>query len=250
MQDESQGIGDDIYRESPLAIRPLTPVFGAEVIGATAITGNPAWLAKVLNQLWFQDGILLFRDVGFDEAAEVAFSRMFGELEIHGRQDFNSKDHPQLLYVTNRRDLGLPADALSNDDLEWHTDQTYLPRPALGSLLFAVEVPATGGDTYWADCAAAYDRLPIETKRRIAELKAVHNHGKVTMAYGLQADDFQRRRSARVESHPIVRTHPITLRKSLYLAPTVVTHIEGLPAEESEALLNELTAAITRAFGD
>jgi taurine dioxygenase len=106
-------------------------------------------------------------------------------------------------------------------------------------------VPATGGDTYWADCAAAYDRLPAATKRRIAGLRAVHDHGKVTMAYGLKTDEFQAKRSTRIESHPIVRTHPITLRKSLYLAPTVVTHIEGLPVDESEAFLNELTAAIT-----
>ena len=245
MQDESQGVGDGIYRKAPLAVRPLSPVFGAEVIGATGIAGNPPWLAKVLNQLWFQHGILLFRDLDFDEAGEVAFSRMFGELEVHGRQDFNSKDNPQLLYVTNRRDLGLPADALSNDDLEWHTDQTYLPRPALGSLLFAIEVPASGGNTYWADTAAAYDRLPEATKQRIACLRAVHDHGKVTMTYGLKTDDFQRRRSTRIESHPIVRTHPITLRKSLYLAPTVVTHIEGLAEAESTALLVELTAAIT-----
>ena len=245
MQDESQGVGDGIYRKAPLAVRPLSPVFGAEIIGATGIPGNPPWLAKVLNQLWFQNGILLFRDLDFDEAGEVAFSRMFGELEVHGRQDFNSKDNPQLLYVTNRRDLGLPADALSNDDLEWHTDQTYLPRPALGSLLFAIEVPASGGNTYWADTAVAYDRLPEETKRRIAGLKAVHDHGKVTATYGLKTDEFQRRRSARIESHPIVRTHPITLRKSLYLAPTVVTHIEGLADAESTALLEALTAAIT-----
>jgi taurine dioxygenase len=247
MQDEAQGAGDGIYRKAPLAVRPLSPVFGAEVIGATAIAGNPPWLAKVLNQLWFQHGILLFRGLDFDEAGEVAFSRMFGELEVHGRQDFNSKDHPQLLYVTNRKDLGLPADALSNDDLEWHTDQTYLPRPALGSLLFAVEVPASGGNTYWADAAAAYDRLPETTKQRIGSLRAVHDHGKVTMAYGLKTDEFQRRRSRRIESHPIVRTHPITLRKSLYLAPTVVTHIEGLPEAESTELLEELTAAITSA---
>ncbi len=245
MRDESQGVDIGIYKEAPLSVRLLTPIFGAEVIGATAIAGNPPWLAKVLNQLWFQNGILLFRDIDLDEAGEVAFSRMFGELEVHGRRDFNSKDHPQLLYVTNRKDLGLPADALSNDDLEWHTDQTYLPRPALGSLLFAVEVPETGGDTYFADAAAAYDRLPADTQRRIAGLKAVHDHGKVTMTYGIKTDDFQRQRSSRIESHPIVRTHPITLRKSLYLAPTVVTHIEGLPDAESSALLDELTAAIT-----
>jgi taurine dioxygenase len=246
MPDEAQGLFGGIYRESPLAIRPLTPVFGAEVIGATGIQGNPAWLARVLNQLWCQYGILLFRDVPFDESQEVAFSRMFGELEIHGRHDFNSKDHPQLLYVTNRRDLGLPEDALSNDDLEWHTDQTYLPRPALGSLLFAVEVPAAGGDTYWADTAAAYDRLPAATRQRIAGLKAVHDHGKVTGTYGIKIGEFQQKRSARIESHPIVRTHPITLRKGLYLAPTVVTHIEGLPSADSDALLEELNQAITR----
>jgi taurine dioxygenase len=245
VKDEAQGALDGIYRESPLAVRPLTPIFGAEVTGATSIQGNPAWLAKVLNQLWCQYGILLFRDVEFDEAGEVAFSRMFGELEIHGRHDFNAKDHPQLLYVTNRKDLGLPADALSNDDLEWHTDQTYLPRPALGSLLFAIEVPAEGGDTYWADAAAAYDRLPKATKQKIAPLKAVHDHGKVTAAYGVKASAFQRKRSARIEAHPIVRTHPVTLRKSLYLAPTVVTHIEGLTASQSDALLEELTAAMT-----
>ncbi len=245
MQDESQSIGDGIYRRAPLAVRPLTPVFGAEVIGADKVAGNPSWLARVLNQLWFQYGILLFRDLDFSEAQEVAFSRMFGELEIHGRQDFNSKDHPQLLYVTNRRDLGLPADALSNDDLEWHTDQTYLPRPALGSLLFAVEVPADGGNTYWADAAAAYDRLPEATKARIEGLKAVHDHGKVTGTYGLKVGEFQQKRSSRIESHPVVRTHPISLRKSLYLAPTVVTHIEGLPEAESTALLEELTAAMT-----
>ena len=245
MQDAAQSLEAGLYHESPLTVRPLTPVFGAEVIGATAIRGNPDWLTRVLNQLWSDHGILLFRDCDFSEEAEVAFSRMFGELEVHGRHEYNSKDHPQLLYVTNRRDLGLPEDALSNDDLEWHTDQTYLPRPALGSLLYAVDVPAEGGDTYFADCAAAYDRLPDATRARIRGLKAVHDHNRVTAQYGVKVNAFQAKRSPRVESHPIVRTHPITLRKSLYLASTVVTHIEGLPEAESDAVLAELYAAMT-----
>jgi|SRR5579883_1508258 len=244
-KDEAQGLDDGFYRAPPLSVRPLTPAFGAEIAGATGIPSGQPWLAKVLNQLWCQCGILLFRDCGFSEEGEVAFSRMFGELEIHGRHEYNSKTHPELLYVTNRRDLGLPEDALSNDELEWHTDQTYLPRPALGSLLYAVEVPAVGGDTYFADCAAAYDRLSARTKERIAGLRAVHDHSKVTAQYGVKVNEFQAKRSARVESHPVVRTHPITLRKSLYLASTVVTHIDGLPAAESDALLAELYAAMT-----
>jgi len=244
-KDDAQGVKSGLHRAAPLSVRPLTPVFGAEVIGATAVPPDQPWLGKVLNQLWFQSGILLFRDCDFSEASEVAFSRMFGELEIHGRHEYNSKTNPELLYVTNRRDLGLPEDALNNDDLEWHTDQTYLPRPALGSLLYAVEVPAEGGDTYWADCAAAYDRLPASTKARIAGLRAVHDHNRVTAQYGVKVNEFQTKRSARIESHPVVRTHPITLRKSLYLASTVVTHIEGLPESESDALLAELYAAMT-----
>lgn len=247
MRDEFQAVEAEFYRECPLSIRPLTPIFGAEVIGATAVKGNPAWLAKVLNQLWFDYGILLFRGCDFSEAGQVEFSRMLGELEIHGRHEYNSKTQPQLLYVTNRKDLGLPADALSNDDLDWHTDQTYLPRPALGSMLYAVEVPSVGGNTFWADTRAAYDRLSASTKERIANLKAVHDRHRVTENYGTQVNEFQRKRSALVESHPVVRTHPVTLRKGLYLAPTIVTHIEGLPRAESDALLAELDRAMTGA---
>ena len=243
--DDAQGLGARFYHEAPLSVRPLTPVFGSEVVGATSIMGSPAWLERVLNQLWGRYGILLFRDCNFSEPGEVAFSRMFGELEIHGRHEYNSKTNPELLYVTNRRDLGLPDDAISNSELEWHTDQSYLPRPAMGSLLYAVEVPDEGGDTYWADTAAAYDRLPEKTKARIAGLRAVHNHGRVEAQYGVKINEFQAKRSSRIESHPVVRTHPITLRKTLYLASTVVTHIEGLPAAESDALLAELYAAMT-----
>ena len=243
--DEAQAVAREIFRESPIAVRPLTSGLGAEVVGATAIEGNPAWLAKILNQLWFQYGILLFRDCNFSEAEQVAFSSMFGELEVHGQHLYNSKDHPQLLFVTNRKDLGLPPEALNNGDLEWHTDQTYLPRPALGSMLYAVEVPPVGGNTYWADTRAAYDRLPDTTKQRIATLKAVHDYHHVNTRYGVKANAFQRQRSALAETHPVVRTHPVTLRKGLYLASTLVSRVEGLTETDSEALLTELYAAMT-----
>jgi taurine dioxygenase len=242
--DIAQGLAPDCFRKAPLSVRPLTPIFGAEIQGATDIQDNPAWLARTVNQLWGQYGILLFRDAPMSEARQTEFSAMFGPLEIHGRREFNSPTHPELFYVTNRRDLGLPEDGLSNDELNWHSDQSYLPRPALGSLLLAVDVPTAGGDTWFADCAAAYDRLPPVTRARIANLRAIHDHNKVTQKHGMQINAFQTTRSSRIESHPIVRTHPITQRKSLYLAETVVTHIEGLNPAESEALLAELYDAM------
>jgi taurine dioxygenase len=244
---DSQWLGDGLYRAPPLGIRRLTPAFGAEVTGINRIAGQPEWLKRTLNQLWFEYGVLLFRDLDFDEARQVEFSRLFGELEVHGRLELNSKAHPELIYLTNRRDLGLPEIALQTNELDWHSDQTYLPRPALGSLLYAVEVPPADGDTYWADMRTAYERLPESLRHRIDSLIAIHDYENVNKSYGGAANEFQKKRTSLIERHPLVRTHPITLRRALYLAPRMVTQIEGLSDQESAELLNQLVAATTTA---
>jgi len=240
-----QALTDDLYRDSPLSIRPLTTHMGVEVIGAGQVKGTPEWLRRTLNFLWMEHGVLLFRDLDFNEADQVAFSRMFGEQEVHGRLELNSREHPELLYLTNRKDLGLPEIATQSNELDWHSDQTYLPRPALGSFLYAVEVPPSGGNTYWADMRTAYDRLPEETKARIDGTIAIHDYDKVNKSYGGAANDFQKSRTSLCERHPLVRTHPLTLRRTLYLAPRMMTRIEGMDEAESETLFTQLEAAAT-----
>lgn len=243
LAENPQALLDSIYRDAPLSLRPLTPAFGVEVCGVKA-NETPEWLRRTLLQLWGDYGVLLFRGMDFDEAAQVAFSEMFGESEIHGQVAMNSKTHPQLLYLTNRKDLGLPEHTVMSSELEWHSDQIYLPRPALGSLLYAVQVPDEGGDTYWADLRTAYDRLPEATKRRIEGLRLVVDYS-ITMKSGnSRATEVQNQRSALIHRHPLVRTHPITLRKALYLSPQTTSHIEGVSAEESRELLAELTEAV------
>jgi len=239
-----QALLDEIYREPPLSLRPLTPALGVEVIGVNKVKGTPAWLRRILVQLWGDYGVLLFRDMDLDEPAQVAFSEIFGESEIHGQVALNSKTHPQLMYLTNRKDLGLPEYGTQSTELEWHSDQVYVPRPALGSLLYAIQIPDEGGDTYWADLRTGYDRLPEATKRRIDGLRIVFDYSITMNRSNARPSDAQKQRSALIERHPLVRTHPVTLRKSLYLSPQTTSHIEGLSAEESRELLAELTQAV------
>lgn len=243
-QDQPQAIHDNIHRRAPLRVRPLTPSFGLEVMGVSDIAGTPEWLRRTLLQLWGDEGVLVFRGMAFDEAGQVAFSRIFGNCEIHGQVALNSKTHPELMYLTNRKDLGIPDYGTKSSELDWHSDQVYLPRPALGSLLYAVEVPEGHGDTYWADLRTAYDRLPKATKARIDGMVAVFDYAITMKASNAQPSAEQKKRSALIERHPLVRTHPITLRKSLYLSPQTVSHIEGLSATESRKLLDELHEAV------
>lgn len=232
----------------PISVRNLTASdFAVEVLGATALKDERDRLEKPLNYLWLKHRVLLFRNCEFSEGDQVAFSSMFGLNEIHGRIEFNSPDHPELIYVTNRKKPdGSPMGALSNNEAGWHFDQSYLPRPAIGSLLYAVEVPSAGGDTSFADLYGAYDSLSEETKRRIEGLKAEHDYDKFNRSYHVPANEFQKKRTRLVEVHPVVRTHPITFRKAIYVAPAVTTRILGLPEAESDRLLEELYAAQVR----
>lgn len=230
-----------------ISIRPLKPSFGAEVLGASRVRGKPDWLFRTLNYLWGQHRVLLFRDCDFSEAEQVEFSSMFGALEVHGRIEYNSKEHPQLLYITNKKyPDGKPMGGLSNNEAGWHFDQSYLPRPALGSMLYAVEVPPSGGNTSFGDLYGAYDALPEAMKQRLDGMKAVHSYDQFNRQYSEPANNFQRNRSSLEEVHPVIRTHPITLRKALYVSPSVITHFVGLPANESDALLKELSDLMTR----
>ena len=150
-----------------LDIRQLTPGFGAEVrIDDIARFDEAAFSA--LRDLWVTHGIMLFRDQELSEGAQTALSRRFGDLEIHVRTEYLSPDFPEILFVSNMQKAnGEPLGILADRDVGWHYDQIYLPKPALGSLLYAVKVPPEGGRTYFADMAAAYEALPDDLKQRI-----------------------------------------------------------------------------------
>jgi len=229
-----------------ITIRPLTPNFGGEVVGLDYSQLEDEGVTRRLEYLWLRHSLLLFRGLDAeDEENLVRLSRVFGQLEIHGRTEYLSPKTPELLYVSNIRKGDRAIGILGDGEAGWHHDQSYLPRPAMGSLLAAHTVPAQGGNTSFADMAGAYEALPQSMKGRIEGLTALHSYAHFNAQYSEPANENQRKRQTDVV-HPVVRQHPLTGRKALYVSPGVTVRIVGIPEDESAALLRELHAWATR----
>jgi len=228
-----------------ITTRALTRTFGAEVSGVDLAKPLDAASANTLRELWQRHSLLLFRDQKLDEAQQVAFSHHFGALEIHVRREYLSPENPEILYVSNVKKDGRPIGILSDTEVGWHYDQIYLPRPAVGSMLYSVIIPPDRGATSFADMTAAYEALPAATKARLEGRKAVQSYEAFNRSYSVPTSDEQRKKTPAIE-HPLVRTHPTTGRKALYICPGMTIRIAGLPEAESAELLAELFAWAVR----
>lgn len=228
-----------------ITTRPLSPTLGVEVNGIEMTSALDVDTTNSIRDLWRRHGLLLFRGQRLEEEHLIAFSRNLGSLEIHVRREYLSSKNPEILYVSNMKEDGRPIGILADTEVGWHYDQIYLPRPAVGSLLYSVIIPADRGATSFADMSAAYEELPENLKRRIDGRKAVQSYEAFNRSYSVPTSDEQRRKTPDIE-HPLVRTHPYTGRKALYICPGMTTRIVGLPEEESASLLAELFAWSTQ----
>lgn len=231
-------------------IRPLSDVLGAEVIGMDL--GRPISDEdfRRLHRAHLAHHVLVFRDQRITPAQQVAFSRRFGPLQIHVLRNFQLRGHPEVLVVSNIHENGRPI-GLGDAGHFWHSDLSYKARPSLGSLLHAQELPAEGGDTLFANQHTAYESLPRTLRVAIDTLFAEHH-------YLARYDELRARNpwrpaltrqqidEVKAVVHPVVRTHPETGRKSLFVSEHFTTRVLGLPEDESRALLDELFAASTR----
>ncbi len=221
------------------AARQLAGSFGAEIVGAKISAKPDSGVVDAVKALWGKHKLLLFRGQQVDEEALVGFSRNFGELEIHVRTEYLSPRHPEILYVSNIKKDGQPIGILSENEVGWHYDQIYLPQPAVGSLLSAHTLPPDGGNTYFADMAAAYDALADDVKLKLAGKKATQSYEAFNSAYSVPTNKVQKKRSPDIDQ-PIVRTHPITGIKALYLCPGMTTRIVDMDEDESREMLDFL----------
>ncbi|WNI27646.1 TauD/TfdA family dioxygenase [Streptomyces sp. ITFR-6] len=213
-------------------ISPLTPHFGA-VLGGVDLTGPiPDELAGELRQALLEWTVIFFRkQTAFTADHQLALSSVWGPPE----------PNPFFPRTGTAGVSRLAKDAKAAGDKNiWHSDHSFMTNPALGSVLRAVEVPAAGGDTMWADMAAAYDNLPEELRQRIEDLTAVHDWAP---SWGALMNDEQkaefRKLWPRVE-HPVVVRHPRSGRRTLYVNEPFTTRIKGLSDTESRELLDIL----------
>jgi taurine dioxygenase len=214
--------------------RPLTDTdFAAEVHGVTLDDVHLEGVQRRLQYLWLTHRVLVFRGLDTDDEQRlIGLSKVFGRLEIHSRTEYLSRSTPELIYVSNMKDGDRKVGALGDGEAGWHTDQTYRPTPAIGSLLAAAIVPPSGGNTSFADMYRAYDELPDTMKRRVEGLKAIQSYEHFNRRYSVPANASQER-DGTVQLHPVVRTHPITGRRAIYAAPGMVPAIAGLDEAES-----------------
>jgi taurine dioxygenase len=218
------------------AWRPLSPALGAEIIGVDLRREHDERMFAQIREIWHQNLVILLRDQELSEDDEVRFAEKFGPpAKIHTPQFV--RGHPAVMLISNIREDGKPIGALPDGEMHFHTDQCHQERPAMASMLYAIEVPSKGGNTLFANGYKAYETLPAEIKRRIDGRRALN-------AYDYDTASTKRgtRLAEGVPSyvHPVVRTHPATGRKALYVNRLMTVHIEGLPPHESEELLNFL----------
>jgi taurine dioxygenase len=221
-----------------LSLTPLTPTIGAEVAGIDLSRPLSPAHKVALRQALLDWKVLFFRDQDITTEEHLAFARNFGELEVHPFAP-SKPGYPEVLAITHDRES-------RGRENTWHSDVTWRLEPSLGSILRAVEVPPVGGDTLFADMYAAYEGLSDEVKTRIDGAMAVHDftHFRARMRRrGKTEAEIEAFNAAYPKpTHPVVRTHPETGRKALYVNAAFTIEIVGLETAESDALLAHLYA--------
>lgn len=227
-----------------LIITPLSPALGAQISGVDLTRDISDAQRDAIEQALLKHQVLFFRDQPIEPRQQANFAARFGDLHIHPIYP-NVPETPQVLVldtaVTDVRDNAI-----------WHTDVTFLPTPALGAVLAAKQLPAYGGDTLWASGIAAFDALSEPLKQLLDGLTATHDFTKSfpLARFGNTPEDLERweatRRANPPISHPVIRTHPVSGRKALFVSDGFTTRINELSEAESEALLKFLFAHATR----
>ncbi len=221
---------------SALQTRPLSAALGAEIIGVDLRREMDDRFTAQILKAWHDNLVILLRDQQLSEDDQVRFAERFGPPAVIHTKQFVQK-HPAVMLISNIREDGKPIGALPDGEMQFHSDQCYQERPAMASMLYAIEVPSKGGNTLFANAYAAYETLPEAIKRRIEGRRALNAYDYDTAATkrGTKLAD-----GVPTCVHPVVRTHPATGRKALYVNRLMTVRIEGMPDEESSALLDFL----------
>jgi taurine dioxygenase len=232
--------------QSSLEVEIFDAPLGAEILGLDLNLPLSRRDFQRIHQAHLEHHLLVFRDQRITPQQQVDFSRRFGPLQIHVLRNFQLPSNPEVLIISNIIEDGKPI-GLGDAGHFWHSDLSYKETPSLGSMLHAQELPAEGGDTLFANMHLAWDTLPAALRHAVQGLRAEHS-------YLAQYEELRRRNpyrppltQAQIDEvrpvlHPVVRTHPETGRRALFVSEHFTTRIVGIPEDESRALLDELFA--------
>ena len=225
----------------PITVSPLSEAIGARIEGVDLSRELDPGTFDTIKHALFEHAIIVVPGQTLEEDEQERFCRYFGELEMV-RSGEATSDHPAVLMITNVTDSGRPT-ALEDGEMMFHYDQCYYENPALGSTLYAIEVPDEGGNTLFANCRLAYEALDDDWKARLDGLRALHY-------YDYKRDPTLRPSEINPDApqwvHPVVRTHPETGKKAIYVNRLMTLWIEDIDREESDEILDYLFAHIEK----
>ena len=232
-------------------IEPLSPAIGAEVTGVDPRRPLDAGTVADLEAAFGEHGVLLFREAPMTPPELTAFSRYFGALQPHVQRAYRHPEAPEVVVMTNQHadgsfdETGARRGAIEDVRYGWHSDLSYDPKPAKATLLHATNIPSSGGNTCFANAAAAYEALPKETRERVKGLDALFVYGtdqrnKSLVVAARTLDSEQR------AVHPVVNAHAATGRAAIYANPLLTVGVVGMEQEESDRLLDELYDMLDR----
>lgn len=216
--------------KSAIKIAPLTPAIGAEISNVDLAEVSDEQISDIRSAL-LNHKVIFFRGQELSRAQHIDFAGQFGELEIHPATP-RSQPNPEVLQISHGPDS-------RGQENFWHSDVTWREKPSLGSILRAVEVPDVGGDTLFANMALAYDLLSDDIKEKIDGRSAVHDIARV-FAKRLNKSTEELRELYPPMEHPIVRTHPETGERALFVNTAFTSHIKDMDVGESRRLLSDL----------
>ncbi|WP_327066336.1 TauD/TfdA family dioxygenase [Kitasatospora sp. NBC_01250] len=237
------------------SVRPVAGHIGADIDGVDLARPLPAEAVDTIKQALHRHKVVFFRGQHLDHAAQIAFARQFGELTYaHPHDDAPPQAHPEIFTVDPRRFEERYGKNFRDEYRKrqysyvdgWHTDVTAAVNPPAGSILRAETVPEVGGDTHWTNLVAAYEGLSAPVRAFVDTLRAEHRYGGGRPVEG--EGEYARRINDNllVAVHPVVRVHPETGERALFVNPVFTSHIVDVTAVESRRILDLLHAEITR----
>ena len=231
-----------------LDIIPLNDSFAVQIKGVDLWEKPSAATIEQIHDLWTRHGLLVFRRQAISEAELLRFSRLFGEVVAHTRPDWSARSNREITLISNMKNAaGDAIGGLGAGEITWHTDQSFVPYPATGCLLYAVELPLDNPGTSWANLSLAYASLSHHLKRRVEGKVAIFDYAKRVGGYE-RGNEPSAEIAARLPpvKHSLVNRHPLTGEKSLYLDPGTMSGVNGMEDSQGVELLDALTQAAIR----
>lgn len=245
-----QSDGAVTHASMPIQIRKLADALGAEIAGVDLSANPDAASFAEIERVFNENTVVVFRGQRLSPQQHIDFSQRFGELEVNVMNEYALRAHPEILVISNVVENGRPI-GLADAGRNWHTDMSYMPRPPRCSLLYALKVPENHGrplgDTLFVSTAAAYDALSAAMQEKLASLKAVHRSSARIRNAEQRSEQARQRGNALPDvTHPVVRTHPVAGRMSIYVREGECIRIVGMPDDEALPLIKTLSEFCVR----